>query len=335
MNLVMRNVEFPASLEWNSYHSFVANVFWRQGICKVSSVTLIPYDKHGGIFYLCLVKVKEWVDSECAYNFIIRLKDSSRETRIIYDNDNWWVAEINEMYNDLMFLNCYTVKFQDIDFNYDNDDDDEQEEDDDISKPPTLTSQGNYFCASCGESQGGMLSMCRNEDCKWFGKSFTDIAFSNENNTKNVDAPPTMMPPASWLQDETQDVAPTIMPPDSWLKDDTTIPLTSWLKCGIDLEDIQDEWVQISTKSSNNNVAPVVMPPASWLINDVPQFSDTNKYFCGFCGETKRGIFSICWNKTCKRYGKSIDDIYEENFNLDIKNVTLRKHQQSFRQEVS
>ena len=51
---------------------------------------------------------------------------------------------------------------------------------------------------------------------------------------------------------------------------------------------------------------------------------------CGICGESKRSIFSICWNSSCERYNKSIDEIYEESFNLDLKNVTLRNHQRAF-----
>jgi hypothetical protein len=369
MNLIMRNVEFPLEVDWSKYHSYVANIFWNQKIGKVSEVSLIPYVKYNGMMYVCLVTIREWFDSECGYNFMKRLKEGTKEVRLVYSDDNWWTVEENKMYNEKSVVDCYTVKFEesdlddessslDIDIDLDlvaNEFVDElidemfeekvssileknkevnlvsDDEFDDDCPPPSLERGGNYWCSLCGKGQGGMMSVCDNNNCLWYNKSMLEIAFK-DGLDKSV--APTMIPDDSWFNDtnvnDNEDVAPTLIPP------------SSWLNCGIDLEDTQDEWVKISTGMSlkcDDEVGPSVMPPLSWLteINvDIPEFSKNDNYFCGICGESKKGLFSICWNKSCERYNKSIDDIYEENFNLkDLNNVTLRKHQKEFHNEIS
>jgi hypothetical protein len=409
MNLIMRNVEFPENVDGRWYHSYVSNVFWFQKVGKVSEVSLIPYVKHDVIAYVCLVKIKEWFDSECAYNFVKRLNDPSREVRLIYSDDDWWSVELND--NLMSSPEVYTVKFEeyesvfdDIELNADiemsdvpilipmvspsemdivstptlvrsdgdyqcrlcqegqggmyttckNDNcewykkslldisikgynmiediiddivdnvvdvDVDVDIDEDDCPPPSLERGGNYWCALCGQGKGGMQSTCDNVNCEWYNKSFLEIAFgdkakSSKKAVSYADEPPTIIPVEMWNE---VDAPPTIIPPESWLN------------CGIELDDIQDEWVKISTETDVNvsdDVPPNILPPKSWLTS-IPDFPDTNS-ICGFCGESKRSVFSICWNSSCERHGKSIDDIYEEKFNLDLKNVTLRNHQRAF-----
>jgi hypothetical protein len=160
-------------------------------------------------------------------------------------------------------------------------------------------------------------------NCELYNKSISDIAFGDKKDMslkKSVsydDVPPTIIPQESWLKDlinddlisledydKYDDVGPSVIPPESWLN-------------GLDFEDDeQEEWVKISSIVNEN----------------IPEFEDTKKYICGFCGETTRGVFSICWNMSCERYSKCIDDIYEESFNYqkEMKNVTLRKHQKAY-----
>jgi len=380
-NLIMRNVEFPENVDGRWYHSYVANTFWCQKVGKVSEVSLIPYSKNDVIAYVCLVTINEWFDSECAYNFIKKLNNPSREARLIYSDDDWWVVELND--NLMTSPEVYTVRFEECKSIYDDDiemndkpipmvspsemdsvstptlvrsggdyqctlcqegqggiyttcknencelykkslldisikgynmiediiDDIVDNVDEDDCPPPSLERGGNYWCALCGQGQGGMISTCDNVNCEWYNKSFLEIAFGDKEKSSN-DPPPVEM----WNE---VDAPPTIIPPESWLN------------CGIDLDDIQDEWVKISTETDvSDDVPPNILPPKSWLTS-IPDFPDTNS-ICGFCGESKRSVFSICWNSSCERYSKSIDDIYEENFNLDLKNVTLRNHQRAF-----
>ncbi len=298
-NLMMPNMEFPESVDWREYHSYVANIFWRQKIGKVSKVSVMPYSKNEKLLYLCLVTINEWFDSECAYNFIKRLQDPSRETRLIYSDDNWCVVELN---NEMSYQDIYTVNFKEAKYEFvENDvvndvlhyvsDDDEFDEfdDDDDNLPPTLErSEGNYWCSLCGQCQGGMYSSCNNMNCEWYKKSILDIAFGD--NKKSViydDLPPTIIPPESWLQDDIDDnkyndVPPSVMPPSSWLNSDIGF-----------LEDEQEEWVKISSIVNEN----------------IPELLYTRKYMCGFCGESKRRMNSIC--TSCEIYGSSIVDVYE------------------------
>jgi hypothetical protein len=74
---------------------YIANVFWRQNIAKVSTITLIPYLNNSKICRIAYINIAQWCDSEAAYNFIQRLKDSSKEARIVHNDDEWWPVQIN------------------------------------------------------------------------------------------------------------------------------------------------------------------------------------------------------------------------------------------------
>lgn len=107
---------------------YIANVFWRQHIAKVGSITLIPYLKNGQIYSIAYIAIDEWCDSEAAYNFIQRLKDSSREVRIVHQDDDWWTVEINTHNNGEIYVGAYTMAFMSDYFM--RDEQDEQDEDD-------------------------------------------------------------------------------------------------------------------------------------------------------------------------------------------------------------
>lgn len=77
-------------------HKHIANVFWKQQIAKIGSVTLIPSSRSSKKQYnVAYITVSEWCDSEVAYNFIKRISNSNKETRLIYKSDKWW-----PIYND-------------------------------------------------------------------------------------------------------------------------------------------------------------------------------------------------------------------------------------------
>ncbi len=90
---------------------YIANVFWRQHIAKVSSITLIPYLKNSGIYNIAYIAIDEWCDSEAAYNFIQRLKDPSKEARLVHHDDDWWTVEINTHNNGDICVGAYTTAF--------------------------------------------------------------------------------------------------------------------------------------------------------------------------------------------------------------------------------
>ena len=95
--------------------TYIANVFWRQDIAKVSSITLIPYIKNSEIYSIAYINIAEWCDSEVAFNFIQRLTNPEREARIIYNDDNWWPVELNTHNNGDINVGAYTVVF-DLDY---------------------------------------------------------------------------------------------------------------------------------------------------------------------------------------------------------------------------
>ena len=91
---------------------YIANVFWRQDIAKVSSITLIPYIKNSEIYSVAYISIDEWCESEAAYNFIQRLKNPKQEARIVYLADNWWPVQMNTHNNGELSVGDYTVSFE-------------------------------------------------------------------------------------------------------------------------------------------------------------------------------------------------------------------------------
>jgi len=116
---------------------YIANVFWRQHIAKVGSITLIPYLKNGEICSIAYIAIDEWCDSEAAYNFIQRLKDSSREVRIVHQDDDWWPVQINTHNNGAICVGAYTLAFPSSYFVRDEQYEQDEQDEDDATAPCT------------------------------------------------------------------------------------------------------------------------------------------------------------------------------------------------------
>jgi hypothetical protein len=95
-SLVISCVEMQYTAE------YIANVFWAQGIAQVSSITLIPYPTNTEYLQVAYIDIGSWCDTEVAYNFLQRLKDINKETRLVHTSENWWPVEVN-MNNVFMF----------------------------------------------------------------------------------------------------------------------------------------------------------------------------------------------------------------------------------------
>jgi len=78
---------------------FIADVFDRNGIAQVSRVYIEPYKsiiKNGLNYNRAYIGIKMWYDTEAAFNFIARLRNPTREARVVYNDDNWWPVDINK-----------------------------------------------------------------------------------------------------------------------------------------------------------------------------------------------------------------------------------------------
>jgi hypothetical protein len=105
-NLMINCVESQYTQE------YIANVFWRQHIAKVSSITLMPYLKNGEICNIAYINIGQWGESEAAYNFIQRLNNPSKETRIVHHDDEWWPVVINTHNIGDIYVGDYTLVFK-------------------------------------------------------------------------------------------------------------------------------------------------------------------------------------------------------------------------------
>ena len=74
----------------------IMDVFYCQDIATISRVTLVPFLRGDGFLNRAYLDIHEWHTTEAAYNFIQRLKDSTREARIVHSDDNWWPVKVNK-----------------------------------------------------------------------------------------------------------------------------------------------------------------------------------------------------------------------------------------------
>lgn len=87
---------FIASVEPKYNADYIMDAFYCHNVATISRVTLVPCETRRGLKYRAYIDIHEWHPSEAAYNFIQRLKDTSKEARFVYNDDNWWVVEVNK-----------------------------------------------------------------------------------------------------------------------------------------------------------------------------------------------------------------------------------------------
>lgn len=96
LNLIMENIIksiYIASIDSYLGADYIMEVFYCLKIATISRVTIVPlYGKSKAQAY---IDIHEWHSTESAYNFIQRLKNPTREARIVHNDDDWWVVEVN------------------------------------------------------------------------------------------------------------------------------------------------------------------------------------------------------------------------------------------------
>jgi hypothetical protein len=87
--------------------NFIMDLFYTSNIATVNRITLVqdssPYKK-------AYVEIYEWHDTEIAYNFIMRLRDSNVETKLIYSDDDWWTVKINKKREEFYYDPNFTTE---------------------------------------------------------------------------------------------------------------------------------------------------------------------------------------------------------------------------------
>ena len=95
MSSVIKSL-FIGAIETTFTADHIMDVFYCQDIATTSRVTLVPFNSKSGPLNRAYIDIHEWHTTEAAYNFIQRLKDSNKEARIIYSDDNWWAVRVNK-----------------------------------------------------------------------------------------------------------------------------------------------------------------------------------------------------------------------------------------------
>jgi|688.fasta_scaffold48824_2 hypothetical protein len=94
MSSVIKSL-FIGAIETSFTADHIMDAFYCQNIATISRVTLVPFKAKYGLLNRAYLDIHEWHTTEAAYNFIQRLKDTSREARIVHSDDNWWAVEVN------------------------------------------------------------------------------------------------------------------------------------------------------------------------------------------------------------------------------------------------
>jgi hypothetical protein len=358
--LMIPCVEFPSFVAYEDHPRYVADTFLKQNIAKISDITLIPYWRNSVVVYVGFITILEWFDTENSYNFIQKLKNPSKETRMVYDDDDWWVIQLNTGDECNFAVENYTVYFS-----YPTDFDEEVEVEEVeveeveveevevkveyveyIPKPVLERESGIWSCAVCHTGESGPFSLCYNIDCSEFMKTLNEFPVTCQE-----------FIPMGLLDDDNTDELPVLERSQgqwtcSMCKEYTGSMYSScknencdWFKMGL-LEIVtnnlknDEQWKPINQDKTVcfDDVPPNVIPPMSWLNDDemdtdIPELEFENTHECGLCFEPKRNIFSVCWNVMCERYGKNLNEVYPDkinfdnfdNFNFDTRNVTFRK----------
>ena len=105
-NLIVSGIQMHHTAE------YIANTFWNQHIAQIKSIVLTPYIYHSTIYQTAYIHIDKWCDSEIAYNFITRLKDKQKITKIVHYVDDWWPVTINTMeHKTIMMLYQHSGKY--------------------------------------------------------------------------------------------------------------------------------------------------------------------------------------------------------------------------------
>jgi len=90
---------------------YIANVFWKQHIAQISSLTLISYLKNNIVVQMAFIEIAYWCDTEVAYNTIQRLKVHEGEARVTHNDDEWWPVHIDYGNMGQRVISVYTTFF--------------------------------------------------------------------------------------------------------------------------------------------------------------------------------------------------------------------------------
>ena len=71
---------------------FMKKVFEHQGIAVVKSVEFFEHEIPNAAFGFAIVKVLFWIPGIVSKHFQARLKDYSRETRIVFSDPSYWIV---------------------------------------------------------------------------------------------------------------------------------------------------------------------------------------------------------------------------------------------------
>ena len=71
---------------------FVKKVFEHQGIAVVKSVEFFEHEIPNAAFGFAIVKVLFWIPGIVSKHFQARLKDYSRETRVVFSDPSYWIV---------------------------------------------------------------------------------------------------------------------------------------------------------------------------------------------------------------------------------------------------
>lgn len=105
-------------------HEYIANKLWRLNIAQASSVTIVPYIAQKSVRQFAIIDIRQWCDTEVAYNFIQKLCVPEGEAMLVHNDDDAWPVCSITVQNDYLDDASYTTFFPSTYFDEDTSEED-------------------------------------------------------------------------------------------------------------------------------------------------------------------------------------------------------------------
>lgn len=93
LKMLLSTLYIPRVNRAHMGHSdYMKKVFEHQGIAMVKSVEFFEHDIPNAAFGFAIVKILFWIPGIVSKHFQYRLKDASRETRIVFSDPSYWIV---------------------------------------------------------------------------------------------------------------------------------------------------------------------------------------------------------------------------------------------------
>lgn len=100
-SIYIPHIDLNMSNKIHNICDYIIDKFAKNNIANIDKIIIKPYEfshikSNKNKSYSAYLRIKNWHDTEHAYNFIKRLQNKNKETRFVHNIDDWWTVRINK-----------------------------------------------------------------------------------------------------------------------------------------------------------------------------------------------------------------------------------------------